>query len=58
MFGMDSSLIQPVVTHDLGQAASRPLQPGMLVEKAEKAAGLPPLDYMKGLRAMASEWVN
>ena len=35
-YGLDTSLIQPVLTRMLGQTAPRPLQSGLLVDKALK----------------------
>lgn len=51
-FGLDPDLIVPVVTADLKQAALRPLNAGLTVDKAERALGRPMLDFQSGLRQM------
>lgn len=55
VFGLDGSLIQPVATSQLGQPAPRPLNAGMVVEKAIAKLSVPLMGYRDGLRAMASE---
>lgn len=55
IFGLDGSLIQAVATSELGQAAPRPLNAGMVVEKAVAKLTVPLVSYRNGLRAMASE---
>ncbi|MBI2940973.1 MAG: SDR family oxidoreductase [Chloroflexi bacterium] len=54
-FGLDQDLIRPVATRELGQAAARPLDAGMLVEKATRELTIPLVAYPDGLRAMAAE---
>ena len=51
----DGSLIQAVATSELGQAAPRPLNAGMVVEKAAAKLTVPLVGYQDGLRAMTSE---
>ena len=55
VFGLDRSLIQPVATSELEQVALRPLNAGMVVEKAAAQLTVPLMSYRDGLRAMASE---
>ena len=55
VFGLDDSLIQAVATNELEQAAPRPLNAGMMVEKADAVLTVPLIGYRGGLRAMASE---
>lgn len=55
VFGLDGSLIQPVATSELGQAAPRPLNAGMVAEKAAAKLTVPLIGYREGLRVMASE---
>jgi len=56
VFGLDSDLIQPVVTSDLGQTAERPLNCGMVVKKAEANLTFPLLNYHEGLKEMRGIW--
>lgn len=55
IFNLDADLVQPVATSKLGQGASRPLNAGFVVEKAEQALGRELLGYRKGLQRMAQE---
>jgi dTDP-4-dehydrorhamnose reductase len=55
VFRLEESLIQGVVTSELGQPAPRPLDAGMVVEKAAAELAVPLMDYRRGLQAMASE---
>lgn len=55
VFGVDGSLIQAVPTSELGQPAPRPLNAGMVVEKAAARLTTPLMGYREGLRAMALE---
>ncbi len=52
VFSLDATLIEPVRTADLDQAAARPLQAALRVDKTAKTIGLPLLAYPDGLRAM------
>ncbi|MEP7290286.1 MAG: SDR family oxidoreductase [Chloroflexota bacterium] len=52
-FGLDASLIVPVLTADLKQVAPRPLKAGMLVDKVEQALGRRMIGFEEGLREMA-----
>lgn len=53
-FGLDGSLIKGIPTCELGQVAPRPLNAGMVVEKATDALKVPLVSYKEGLRMMAS----
>jgi dTDP-4-dehydrorhamnose reductase len=53
-FGLDATLITPVLTPDLRQPARRPLNAGLIVDKAERALRRPLLDFDLGLRQMAA----
>jgi len=52
-FGLSSRFIAPVTTSKLSQAARRPLNAGLIVEKSERALSRPLLDFETGLREMA-----
>jgi dTDP-4-dehydrorhamnose reductase len=54
VFGLDESLIEPVATADLAQAAQRPLDAALAVDKVQPLLESPPLPYPEGLRAMAA----
>jgi len=54
-FGLNPGLVQPVSTADLNQAAPRPLNAGMLCDKAAAALHVRLIGYRDGLRAMAAE---
>lgn len=54
-FGLNTSLIQPIQTHDLKQPASRPLRAGMLTNKAAKTIGIQLIDYREGLKLMKKD---
>ena len=49
VFGLDASLINPITTADLKQKAPRPLQSGLIVEKAIDTLGLELSDVEGGL---------
>jgi len=51
-FNLDPSLIEPVSTAELGQAAPRPLKAGMRVEKAQGILQTRLIDYQEGLQLM------
>jgi len=53
LFGLDPTLVKPVLTADLHQPARRPLNAGLTVHKTERVLGRPMLDYSAGLREMA-----
>jgi dTDP-4-dehydrorhamnose reductase len=55
VFGLDKGQIEAVATSDLGQTAARPLDAGMLMDKASAKLTIPLVGYQEGLRAMASE---
>jgi dTDP-4-dehydrorhamnose reductase len=55
VFGLDASLIKAVSTCELGQVAPRPLNAGMVVEKAADELKVSLVGYEEGLRMMASE---
>ena len=48
-FGLDSSLIRPVATGELRQAAPRPLKAGLRVDKITQQLGVAPLSLEAGL---------
>ncbi len=54
-FGLDSALLEPVKTEELGQPARRPLRAGLRIDKVRAAVSTPLLDYREGLRAMQKE---
>jgi len=53
VFGLETVVLEPVATADLGQTASRPLSAALHVDKAQALLGTPLLPYHLGLRAMA-----
>jgi dTDP-4-dehydrorhamnose reductase len=55
VFGCDPTLVDAVPTAALSQAASRPLNAGMLVELAERRLGRELVGYTAGLRRMLTE---
>ncbi len=55
VFELDSRLIQAVATHELGQPARRPLNAGMVVDKAAALLEFPLLGYGAGLKVMLAE---
>lgn len=55
VFGLDATLIRPVKTIELGQAAKRPLKGGLRIKKVSSIVDIPSLDYKKGLQALAHE---
>jgi dTDP-4-dehydrorhamnose reductase len=55
VFGLDASLIQPVLTKDLGQFAPRPLKGGLLVKESLRRMHGAWVDYHEGLVRMATE---
>jgi dTDP-4-dehydrorhamnose reductase len=54
-FGLDPAMVVPVSTRDLGQAAPRPLNAGMVVDKAHSVLETRLKDYVEGLAMMARE---
>ena len=54
-FGLDESLIQPVSTPELAQAAPRPLSGGLDISKAQALLQTELIGYREGLRRMAEE---
>jgi dTDP-4-dehydrorhamnose reductase len=55
VFGLDASLIRPVTTPELGQAAPRPLDAGMICDKAQAELAFPLVAYGEGLRLLRAE---
>lgn len=53
-FHLPAGLIQAVATAELGQAARRPLQAGLRVERVQGVLSTPLLGYREGLAHMAS----
>jgi dTDP-4-dehydrorhamnose reductase len=49
-YGLDASLIRPVKTADLKQAARRPLNSGFRLERAQKSPGVELIDFEEQLR--------
>jgi dTDP-4-dehydrorhamnose reductase len=54
-FGLDASLITPLLSADLGQLARRPLLSGLRVEKAERELGVSAWNIQQGLRQLSLE---
>lgn len=54
-FGLRGDLIRPVATAQLNQAAPRPLQGGLRIDKALRELKTPLLGYHEGLEAMRRE---
>lgn len=55
VFDFDESLINPVKTATLRQAAARPLQSGLITLKAEVELGLKPSTAVEGLRVLQTQ---
>lgn len=55
IFNLDETLIVPVTTAELRQPAMRPLNAGMIVEKASARLLAPLITYREGLKIMAAE---
>ncbi len=51
-FGLDPRLVQPVATSELGQAAARPLNAGLVVDKVQARTRVPLVGCRAGLQAM------
>lgn len=58
IFGLDSNLIKPISTKELGQLAPRPLKAGMIVDKAQKALPFPLMEYDEGLKQMKDRFCD
>ncbi len=54
-FGLDASLITPLLSADLGQLAKRPLLSGLRTEKAERELGVPAWSMQRGLEQLRQE---
>jgi dTDP-4-dehydrorhamnose reductase len=54
VFGLDSSLIRPVLTSELGQAARRPLRGGLRTEKLRRDVGSDFLPTRETLRRLST----
>ena len=54
-FGLRGDLIRPVATAQLNQAAPRPLQAGLRIDKAVRELKTPLMGYQEGLEAMRRE---
>lgn len=54
VFGLNKELIEPVETAALGQVAPRPLQAGLVIEKASSLLARPIMDPYTALRHMAA----
>jgi len=54
-FDLDPALINPVSTSELRQPAPRPLQAGMIADKAQGLLKTRLVDYLEGLAIMASQ---
>ncbi len=54
-FGLDKSLITPIKTEELNQAARRPLKSGLITDKAERELGYNPRPINKALKEMKEE---
>ena len=55
VFQLDADLVRPVSTDDLRQPARRPLDAGLVTEKAQSVLGFPLIGYCDGLRAFCAE---
>jgi dTDP-4-dehydrorhamnose reductase len=54
--GLDASLLQPVTTAELGQAAPRPLKSGFVIDKAIKDLGYHPRTLEQGIALILEQW--
>jgi dTDP-4-dehydrorhamnose reductase len=55
VFGLDASLLTPVTTASLGQRAARPLDAGLLIDRARALLATPLRGPREGLEAMRRE---
>jgi dTDP-4-dehydrorhamnose reductase len=55
VFGLDAAPLQPVTTAELGQAAARPLNAGMVCDKAQAELSFPLIGYHHGLQLLRAE---
>ncbi|HEX9828795.1 MAG TPA: dTDP-4-dehydrorhamnose reductase [Bacteroidota bacterium] len=55
VFGLDGSLLQPVKSADLQQAAKRPLNTSFVLDKAKRELDIEPLDVKQGLLLLKQE---
>ena len=58
VFDLNPELIQPITTADLQQAAPRPMQSGLIVDKAVKELGLNPSNVEEGLIKFKERYNN
>ena len=49
---LDKSLINPISSESLNQAAKRPLVTGFVIEKAKNQLGYQPVDFLDGIAIM------
>jgi dTDP-4-dehydrorhamnose reductase len=54
--GLDASLLQPVTTAELGQAAPRPLKSGFVIDKAIKDLDYHPRTLEQGIALILEQW--
>ena len=55
VFGLDPALVRPVTTAELKQPAARPLDAGMICDKAQAELSFPLISYGEGLQLMRAE---
>jgi dTDP-4-dehydrorhamnose reductase len=58
VFGLNPNLIKPVSTQEMKQTASRPLNAGLVPDKAQKELSFELMDYYAGLRHLAESAVT
>lgn len=51
-YKLDKSLINPISSESLNQAAKRPLVTGFVIEKAKNQLGYQPVDFLDGIAIM------
>ncbi len=58
VFGLDSGLIRPIKTAELDQAAPRPLNSGLVVDKAVRELGLTLSNVQEGLEILKQQMIR
>lgn len=53
---LDTNLLKPVPTRELGQAAPRPLQGGLVTDKLQRILGTAPLDMTESMKRFRRQW--
>ncbi|RKD18617.1 NAD(P)-dependent oxidoreductase [Pelobium manganitolerans] len=55
-YGLDKSLIRPISSASLNQAAKRPVKTGFILDKSVKDLGYQPHSFREGIAIMEKQW--